>query len=166
MDREPDVLQSMGLKRVGHDWVTELNSTELNKSISNRLLCSSAGKESPCNAGDPGLIPRLGKSAGEEIGYPLQYSWFLWWLTWLRILLKCERTGFHPWVGKIPWRRERLPTLVFWPGEFQGLYSLWGRNKLDMTEQLSLSHFMHNYYFKYLHYLKKIFFSHESSSSQ
>ena len=28
---------------------------------------------------------------------------------------------FSPWVGKIPWRRERLPTLVFWPGEFHGL---------------------------------------------
>ena len=27
-------------------------------------------------------------------------------------------TGFDPWVGKIPWRRERLPTPVFWPGEF------------------------------------------------
>ena len=25
-----------------------------------------------------------------------------------------------PWVGKIPWRRERLPTPVFWPGEFDG----------------------------------------------
>ena len=24
---------------------------------------------------------------------------------------------FNPWVGKIPWRRERLPTPVFWPGE-------------------------------------------------
>ena len=36
---------------------------------------SSAGKESPCNAGDPGLIPGGRKSAGEEIGYPLQYSW-------------------------------------------------------------------------------------------
>ena len=32
-------------------------------------------------------------------------------------------TGFNPWVGKIPWRRERLPTPVFWPGEFRGLYS-------------------------------------------
>ena len=30
--------------------------------------------------------------------------------------------GFNPWVGKIPWRRERLPTPVFWPGEFHGLY--------------------------------------------
>ena len=36
---------------------------------------SSVGKESICNAGDPGLIPRLGRSAGEGIGYPLQYSW-------------------------------------------------------------------------------------------
>ena len=36
---------------------------------------SSAGKESSCNAGDPGLIPGLGRSSGEGIGYPLQYSW-------------------------------------------------------------------------------------------
>ena len=35
---------------------------------------SSAGKESTRNAGDPGLIPELGRSAREEIGYPLQYS--------------------------------------------------------------------------------------------
>ena len=31
------------------------------------------------------------------------------------------RAGFDLWVGKIPWRRERLPTPVFWPGEFHGL---------------------------------------------
>ena len=36
---------------------------------------SSVGKESTCNAGDPVLIPRLGRSTGEVIGYPLQYSW-------------------------------------------------------------------------------------------
>ena len=36
--------------------------------------CGSAGKESACNAGDLGLIPGLGRSAGEENGYPLQYS--------------------------------------------------------------------------------------------
>ena len=36
---------------------------------------SSVGKESACNAGDPSSIPGLGKSAGEGIGYPLQYSW-------------------------------------------------------------------------------------------
>ena len=33
------------------------------------------GKESACNAGDPGSIPRLGRSPEEGIGYPLQYSW-------------------------------------------------------------------------------------------
>ena len=36
---------------------------------------SSAGKESAYNAGDPGSIPGLGRSSGEGIGYPLQYSW-------------------------------------------------------------------------------------------
>ena len=35
---------------------------------------SSVGKEFTCNSGDPGLIPGSGRSTGEEIGYPLQYS--------------------------------------------------------------------------------------------
>ena len=46
------------------------------------LLCvregfpgSSAGKESACNAGDPGLIPGSGRSPGEGLVYLLQYSW-------------------------------------------------------------------------------------------
>ena len=42
------------------------------------VLCdsphSSVGEASTCNAGDPGSIPGLGRSAGEGIGYPLQYS--------------------------------------------------------------------------------------------
>ena len=45
--------------------------------LANPLLgfpgCSSS-KESACNAGDPGLIPGLGRSPGEGIDYPLQYS--------------------------------------------------------------------------------------------
>ena len=36
---------------------------------------SSAGKESACNAGDPRSIPGSGRSPGEGIGYPFQYSW-------------------------------------------------------------------------------------------
>ena len=36
----------------------------------------------------------------------------------VKICLQCGRPGFDPGVGKIPWRRERLPTPVFWPGEF------------------------------------------------
>ena len=47
--------------------------------------------------------------------------------------------GSITWVGKIPWRRERPPTPVFWPGEFHGLYSPWGHKESDMTERLSLS---------------------------
>ena len=38
------------------------------------FLDSSVGKESACNAGDPSLIPGSGISAGEGIGYSLQYS--------------------------------------------------------------------------------------------
>ena len=48
--------------RVGHDWVTS------------DLPCSSDDKESACNAGDPGLIPELGRCSGEGNGNPLQYS--------------------------------------------------------------------------------------------
>ena len=43
------------------------------------------------------------------------------------------------WVGKIPWRRERLPTPVFWPGEFHGLYSPWSHKESERTEWLSVS---------------------------
>ena len=32
-----------------------------------------------------------------------------------------QDTRFDPWVEKIPWRKEQLPTPVFWPGEFHGL---------------------------------------------
>ena len=39
------------------------------------LPYSSIGKESACNAGDPGWIPGSGRSNGEGIGCPLQYSW-------------------------------------------------------------------------------------------
>ena len=42
----------------------------------------------------------------------------------------------------ILWRSERLPTLVFWPGEFHGLYSPWGRKESDTTERLSLTSFI------------------------
>ena len=35
----------------------------------------SVGKESACNAGDPGSIPGLGRYPAERIVYPLQYSW-------------------------------------------------------------------------------------------
>ena len=81
---------------------------------------SSAGKESAYNAGDSGLIPWLGGSAGEGIGYPLQYSWAshvaqlvknppAMWETWVRSLGwedllekgKATHSSFLAW--RIPW---------------------------------------------------------------
>ena len=46
--------------------------------------------------------------------------------------------GLIPGLGKKPGKRERLPTLVFLPGEFHGLYSPWGHKESDTTERLSL----------------------------
>ena len=56
--------------------------------------------------------------------------------------------GFHPWVGKIPWRRAWQPTPVFLPGESDGQrsladYSPWGHKESDRTEQLS-AHMCHS----------------------
>ena len=81
----------------------------------------SAGKESACNAGDPSSIPGLGRSAGEGIATHSSLLGLFWWLSWLRIHPQCGRPGFDLCGGKIPWRRERLPTPVFWPGGFHGL---------------------------------------------
>ena len=62
------------------------------------------------------------------------------------------RPGFDPWVGKIPWRREqrreRLPTLVFWPGEFHGLHTPWGH------KESGLSHFHFTYCLSETRFLK------------
>ena len=56
----------------------------------------------------------------------------------------CKRSGFDPWVGKIPWSSDWLLTPVFLPAEFHGQrslvdYSLWGHKELSMTELLTLS---------------------------
>ena len=54
-----------------------------------------------------------------------------------------QEIRFDPWVGKIPWSREWLPTPVFLTGEFHGQrslagYSPWDHKELDTTEQLTL----------------------------
>ena len=95
---------------------------------------SAVGKESACNAGDPSWIRGSGRSPGEWIGYSLQYSWASLVAQLVENRPAYGRPGFDPWVGKIPWRRESLPTPVFWPGEFHGLYSPWGRKESDMTK--------------------------------
>ena len=98
--------------------------------------CHSASKESTCNAGNLGLSPGSGRSAGEGIGYLLQCSW----ASLVDQLVKNPPAMWETWVGKILWRRERLPTPVFWPGEVHGLTSPWGCKDYNMSEQFSLTH--------------------------
>ena len=57
-----------------------------------------------------------------------------------------QKSQVQSLVGKIPWRREWLPTPVFLPGEFHGQrrlvgYSPWDCKKSDTTERLTLSLF-------------------------
>ena len=80
------------------------------------------------------LVEKKKSQMSSQLGLP-------WELCWQRIRLPCRRPGFRPWVGKIPWRRERPPTPAFWPGEFHRLYGPRGRREWDTTERLSL-HFI------------------------
>ena len=75
---------------------------------------SSAGKESSCNAGDPDFIPGSGRSSGEGIGYPLQYSW----ISLVAQLVKesahnAGDLGLIPGLGRSLGERERLLISVF-----------------------------------------------------
>ena len=60
---------------------------------------SSVGKESTCNAGDPGLIPGSGRFVGEGIGYPLQYSW----ASFVAQLVKSSPAMWETWVRSLGW---------------------------------------------------------------
>ena len=60
---------------------------------------SSVGKESTCNAGDPGLIPGSGRSAGEGIGFPFQYSW----ASLVAQLVKNPPAMWETWVQSLGW---------------------------------------------------------------
>ena len=59
----------------------------------------SVGKESTCSSGDPGSIPGLGRSTGEEIGYPPQYSW----ASFVAQLVKNPPAMRETWVRSLGW---------------------------------------------------------------
>ena len=107
---------------------------QLRLQIKLRFPHNSVVNESTCNEGDPSLIPGSGRSTGEGIVYSLQYSW----ASLVAQLVNNPPAIQETWTGslarKIPWRREKLPTPVFWPREFHGLCSSWGGKELDMTE--------------------------------
>ena len=99
----------------------------------------STGKESACNAGDPGLI------LGQEVPWRrdrLPTPVFLGFPGGL-VGKKNPPAVWEIWVRPLgwedfPWRRERLPTPVFCLREFHQLYSLWDHKESDTTERLSL----------------------------
>ena len=92
--------------------------------------------------GEPGGLPSMGS---HRVGRDLSdLAAAAAWAFFVAQLVK--RSGFDPWFGKILWKRERLPTPVFWPREFHGLYSSWGQKESDMAERLSL-HFIFIYAF-------------------
>ena len=81
-------------------------------------------------------------SGGRFCRFLWKVKGFPWWLRGQRICLQCGRSGFNPWVGKIPWRRAWWPTPVLLPGESHGRrslvgYSPWGPKEWDTTEWLS-----------------------------
>ena len=81
------------------------------------------GKESACNAGDPGLIPGLGRSAGEGIGYPLQYSC----ASLVAQLVKNPPAMQETWVRSLGWedlleKGEATHSSIL-PGKFHEVYS-------------------------------------------
>ena len=115
---------------------------------------SSAGKESACQARDPGSISGSGRSSGEGISYPLQYSWASLVLSGKEYTCNAGELGSIPGLGKSPWRRAWLPTAAFLPGESPwteepgGLYSPWGYKESDTTEWLSTAQHEKNFHGK------------------
>ena len=77
----------LGVSTITKLWMENLTRVWLSQ-LHRGFPHSSVGKESACNAGDPGSIPVLGRYLGEGIGYLLQYLWLPFWLgelpSWLR----------------------------------------------------------------------------------
>ena len=99
----------------------------------------SASKESACNAGDPGSIPGSGRSPGEEIGYPLQYSWASLVSRWQGIRLQVGGLGSIPGLGRSPGGGHDNPlqySCLENPHGQRGLagYSPWGHKESDTTD--------------------------------
>ena len=89
---------------------------------------SSVDKESACNAGDPGLIPGLGKSPKEGVGYPLQYSW----TSLVAQLVNNLPAMCETWDDPLEKGKATHSSSLAWRSH--GLYGLRGRKESDTTE--------------------------------
>ena len=79
--------------------INALGQPDLQTSHKGGFFHSAVGKESACNAGDWGLIPGSGRSPGEGIGYPLQYSW----ASFMAQLVKNWPAMQETWVQSLGW---------------------------------------------------------------
>ena len=86
-------------KRERNNFIEDGEHASTNLSIFKDFPDTSVGKEFACNAGDPSSIPGLGRSAGEEIGYPLQYSW----ASLVTQLVKNLPAMQETWVRSLGW---------------------------------------------------------------
>ena len=133
-------LQSKGLSRVfsnatvwKHQFFDAQPSLWSNSHIHWGFPCGSVGKESTCNAGDPGLIPGSGRSPGEGIGYPLRHSW----ASLVAQLVKNLPAMWETWVWSLGWEDPLEKGKAMHSSILAGRIP-WGCKKLDMAEQLSV----------------------------
>ena len=95
---------------------------------------SSAGKESACNAGDPGLIPGSGRSPEKGIGYQLQYSW----ASTVAQMVKNLPAMLETWVRSLGWEdpleqgMATYSSILAWRSLVG--YSPWGSTETDTAE--------------------------------
>ena len=85
---------------------------------------SSVGKESTCNAEDPSSIPGLGRSVGEGLGYPRQYSWVSLVAQLVKNLPAMWETCIESLGWEDPLETGKSTHSVLWPGEFHGCISM------------------------------------------
>jgi len=91
---------------------------------------SSGGKESACNARDPGLISGLARFTGVGIGYLLQYSW----ASLVAQLVKNLSVMWETWVQSLGWEGLEKGMTTY----TSVLYGPWGHKESDTTKRLSL----------------------------
>ena len=98
---------------------------------------SLVSKESACNAEDPGLIPGSGRSPGEEIGYPLQYSWASLVARTVKNLPAMQKTWVHPlgWEDSLEEGMATHSSILTWRIPDRGAWqaTVQGSQELDMT---------------------------------
>ena len=111
-------------------------------------------KESACNAGDPSLIPGSGRFPWRRDRLPIPvFLGFPCDSASKESACNAGDLGSIPGLGRCPVERNSYPLHLFWPGEFNGLYSPWSHEELDTTERLALSLFTLTHDIKLFFYL-------------